>query len=200
MYTKCIPTPTMPSILHWEYYLIVKHAENNMFKIERDLVKKSQPSDCLFKKSSLSKNVSEKLPPQWCAIGVVMPSCQLAEEQQQHLLVPDFAGNQVVFGTAWYGVQVGGWHSEPSLGTAALLFLAIQPQRVDGSSGAISRCQEAAQHAYTHGRHRSIFRSIGSAACFRSCNIMDAHRLVYCAWHGDSSSRCFTPSPWRRRL
>jgi hypothetical protein len=29
-----------------------------------------------------------------------MPSCQLAEEQQQHLLVPDFAGNQVVFGTA----------------------------------------------------------------------------------------------------
>jgi hypothetical protein len=30
-----------------------------------------------------------------------MPSCQHAEEQQQqHLLVPDFAGNQVVFGTA----------------------------------------------------------------------------------------------------
>jgi hypothetical protein len=56
-----------------------------------------------------------------------MPSCQHAEEQQQHLLVPDFAGNQVVFGTAWYGAQVGGWHSEPSLGTAALLFLAIQP-------------------------------------------------------------------------
>ncbi len=58
---------------------------------------------------------------------MVMPSCQHAEEQQQHLLVPDFAGNQVVFGTAWYGVQVCGWHSEPSLGTAALLFLAIQP-------------------------------------------------------------------------
>jgi hypothetical protein len=29
-----------------------------------------------------------------------MPSCQHAEEQQQHLLVPDFAGNQVVFGKA----------------------------------------------------------------------------------------------------
>jgi hypothetical protein len=64
IYTEYIPTPTMPSILHWEYCPIVKHAENNMFKIERDLVKKSQPSDCLFKKSSLSKNVSEKLPPQ----------------------------------------------------------------------------------------------------------------------------------------
>jgi hypothetical protein len=64
MYTKCILTPTMPSILHWEYYPIVKRAENNMFKIKWDLVKKSQPSDCLFKKSSLSKNVSEKLCPQ----------------------------------------------------------------------------------------------------------------------------------------